>query len=256
MSKLLEGKTAIVTGSNRGIGRAILEKFAENGANVFACARTRTEEFEKDTNELSARYGVDIMPVYFDFSDSEAMKKAVQEIRGKGRKVDILVNNAGVLSEYQLFPMIPVSRVKKLFDVDYFAQMEFTQYIIRLMMKNKSGSIVFISSIASQEAFFSSYDYAACKAAINISMEQIAREMGALGIRANAVAPGVIETDMIKDVDEQSKKDILPSIYLNRYGTREDVANTVLFMASDLSSYITGQVIRVDGGLKPPRARW
>lgn len=253
--KLLEGKTAIVTGSNRGIGREILEKFAENGANVFACARKHTEQTEQDFAGLQERYGVEIIPVYFDFEDRQMIRQAVQEIKAHKKRIDILVNNAGVLSEYQLFGLIPIDRVKKLFEIDYFAQMEFTQYILRIMQKN-GGSIVFISSIAALDAFFSSYDYAACKSAMNISMEQIAREMGACGIRANAVAPGVIETDMIKDVDAKSKESLLPSIYLNRYGTKTDVANAVLFLASDMSSYITGQVLRVDGGIAPPRAKW
>lgn len=253
--KLLEGKTAIVTGSNRGIGREILEKFAENGANVFACARKQTEQFEQDIDELRKKYGVEIFPVYFDFEDQQMIKQAVKEIRSTGKKIDVLVNNAGVLSDYQLFGLIPIDHAKKLFEINYFAQMEFTQYILRMMNKS-GGSIVFISSIAALDAFFSSYDYAACKAAMNISMEQIAREMGCRGIRANAVAPGVIETDMIKNVDEGAKKSLLPSIYLNRFGTKEDVANAVLFLASEMSSYITGQVLRVDGGIAPPRARW
>ena len=257
MSDLVKGKTAIVTGSNRGIGKSIVEKLAQNGAKtIFACARKQNNEFEKDMASLSKTSSTNIVPVYFDLEDKEAMKEAVKKIRSISKNIDILVNNAGILSEYNLFYMISAEKVKKTFEVDYFAQIEFTQYIARIMQKNKSGSIIFISSIASIDAFFSSFDYAACKAAINVSALQMAKELGGQGIRVNVIAPGVIETDMIKDVDKKSKEDLLPSIYLNRYGTKEDVANTVLFMASDLSSYITGQVLRVDGGITPPRARW
>ena len=257
MSDLVKGKTAIVTGSNRGIGKSIVEKLAQNGAEtIFACARKQNNEFEKDMASLSKTSSTNIVPVYFDLEDKEAMKEAVKKIRSISKNIDILVNNAGILSEYNLFYMISAEKAKKTFEVDYFAQIEFTQYIARIMQKNKSGSIIFISSIASIDAFFSSFDYAACKAAINVSALQMAKELGGQGIRVNVIAPGVIETDMIKDVDKKSKEDLLPSIYLNRYGTKEDVANTVLFMASDLSSYITGQVLRVDGGITPPRARW
>jgi len=256
MEAMLNKKTAIITGSNRGIGHAILEKFAANGANVFACARTESESFEKDIKELEAKYDVVIRPIYFDFENRESIINAVKQIRSYREKIDALINNAGILSDYQLFTMISIDQVKKIFDIDFFAQMEFTQYIARLMQRNSSGSITFISSIASLDAFFSSYDYAACKAAVNVSVVQLARELGAQGIRVNAVAPGVIETDMIKDVDQSSKESLLPSIYLNRYGTKDDVANAVLFLSSDLSSYITGQIIRVDGGIAPPRARW
>lgn len=256
MSGLLKGKTAIVTGSNRGIGRAIVEAFAANGAEIFACARRRTETFELDMRQLAECYHTEVHPVYFDFENRQEMITAVKEIRKCGIPIDILVNNAGILSDYQRFLMISIEKVKQLFDVDFFAQMEFTQLIARLMQRNKSGSIIYISSIASLDAFFSSYDYAACKAAVNVAMRQQARELGESGIRVNAVAPGVIETDMIKDVDKESKMSLLPAIQLKRFGTREDVASAVLFMASDLSSYITGQILRVDGGITPPRANW
>ena len=256
MDGLLQNKTAVVTGANRGIGRAIVETFAAHGASIFACARKKTDSFVRDMQQIETQYGVKIFPIFFDFEIREEMVTAVKEIRSYKIPLDILVNNAGILSDCQRFLMIPMDKVKKLFDVDYFAQMEFTQLIARLMQRNKKGSIIYISSIASLDAFFSSYDYAACKAAINISMCQQARELGEQGIRVNAVAPGVIETEMIQNVDQASKQDLLPAIQLCRYGNKQDVANAVLFMASDLAGYITGQILRVDGGITPPRATW
>ncbi len=253
---MLKGKTAIVTGSNRGIGREIVEVFAENGADIFACARNASCEFEEDMKKLSDKNNCNIYTVYFDLSDSNTIKKAVMDIRSKHKKIDILINNAGILSEYQRFLMMPMERVRNLFEIDYFSQMEFTQMVARNMQKNKEGSIVFISSIASIDAFFSSFDYGACKAAINLSVKQLSREMGEVGIRVNAVAPGVIETEMIKDVNKKSKESLLPAISLKRYGNKRDVANAVLFLASEMSLYITGQVLRVDGGIAPPRATW
>lgn len=256
MADLLSGKTAVVTGSNRGIGRTIVETLAAHGAAVFACARKPDEAFEADMAELARSRGVAIRPVYFDFADKDGMTRAVREIRSEKRPIDILVNNAGVLSPYRRFLMTPTDDVRKLFEVDFFAQMDFTQLMARLMQRNQAGSIVYISSIASLDTFFSSYDYAACKAAVNAALRQQARELGESGIRVNGVAPGVIETDMIKDVDAESKQSLLPAIQLGRFGTRQDVANVVLFLASELSSYMTGQILRVDGGISPPRAYW
>lgn len=257
MSDLLKDKTAIITGSNRGIGRAILQVFAENGATIFACARKKDDEFERDIKQLEEVTGSVIYPIYFDLCNSEEIKKAVKEIRNKKLSIDILVNNAGILSKYQLrFTMLPIDQAKKLFEIDFFAQMEFTQFISRIMQKDKKGSIIYLSSIAGIDAFFSSYDYVACKAAIIGAMKQQAREFGRCKIRVNSVAPGIIETDMIAVLDKDTLNSIKPAVILERFGTAREVANTVLFLASDLSSYITGQVIRVDGGTSPPKADW
>ena len=256
MSNFLQGKNIIVTGSNRGIGRKIVEVLVTAGANVFACARVRTDEFEKDMKELAESANTQIRTFYFDLCNAEEIKDAVKSIRATKERIDGLVNNAGILSEYQRFTMMPIEHVKKVFEVDFFAQMEFTQLIARLMQRNRSGSIVYISSIASQDGFFSSYDYAACKAAINVAMLQQARELGESGIRVNAVAPGLVMTDMIKDNNKKNLEAIIPAIMLKRFGTTMEIANTVMFLLSDLASYITGQVLRVDGGTNPPRANW
>lgn len=254
--RLLDHKNAVVTGSNRGIGRAIVEAFAKQGATVFACARSKSTEFEADMHGLEEQYACEIIPIYFDLCDSDELKEGVKEIRARKLPIDILVNNAGILSEYESFMMMPMGKVRKLFDVDFFAQMEFTQLIARIMQKNKRGSIVYISSIASMDAFFASYDYVACKAAINAAMKQQARELGQSGIRVNVIAPGIVRTDMIENSDEYHLNSILPAIMLQRFGTRKEIADAVLFLASDLASYITGQILRVDGGTNPPKANW
>lgn len=256
MSRLLEGKTAVVTGANRGLGRAILLKLAEHGARVYACARTENPEFEADLEAVSQRCGVEIYPIYFDMCDSEGMKAGVKKMKRYGHPIDILVNNAGMLSEYQRFNMMDMAGVRKLFDVNFFGQMELTQLVSRLMQRNNRGSIVYISSIAAMDAFFSSFDYVACKAAINGAMKQQARELGAFNIRVNAIAPGLVETDMIKGSDKGHLEAIVPAIVLGRFGKPEEIADSVVFFASDLSTYVTGQVLRVDGGTTPPRANW
>lgn len=256
MSRLLEGKTAIITGSNRGIGYGILKKMAQHGARVFACARKQNDEFEFNAASIAKEHNVEIIPIYFDMCDSEAMKEAVKKIRSFKYAVDLLVNNAGILSNYQRFNMMSLDDVRKLYDVDFFAQMELTQLISRLMQRNKRGSIIYISSIAGMDAFFSSFDYVSCKAAINGAMKQQARELGQFGIRVNSIAPGIVETGMIEDSNRDNLKSILPAVMLGRFGSVDEIADVAVFLGSEMSSYVTGQVLRVDGGTNPPRANW
>lgn len=257
MKELLKGKTAIVTGANRGIGEAIVKKFTEQGCNVIACARKKNEEFENKCAVLEQLYHVRVIPIYFDLENKEEMELAVKTIRNEKQQIDILVNNAGILSEYINFSMMPIEKVRETFNIDYFSQMLFTQYIVRLMMRAKGDrSIIFISSIASLDGFFSSYDYCACKAAINTSVIQLARELGTSSIRVNAVAPGLVMTDMIKENDSSALEAIIPAIMLRRFGEKEEIAAVVAFLASEEAKYITGQIVRVDGGTNPPKSNW
>ncbi len=242
---LLKGKTAIITGCNRGIGKAILEKFAENGANIFACARKDYPEFVENINALAEKYSVEITPIYFDMTDEDAMKNAVMSIRKSRRNIDILVNNAGILADFNLFQMTPVENMRKVFEVNFFAQMKLTQYISRLM---KNGSIIFISSVVALDGSPGQIGYVGSKSALIGATKTLSIELGQFNIRVNAVAPGIIETDMGDELNQELAQDIIERSALKRRGTPIEVANTVLFLASDLSNYITGQYIRVDGG--------
>lgn len=247
---LLEGKVAIVTGSNRGIGKAIVEKLALEGANVFACARTQTNSFEGFIKELSKKTGVQITPVYFDMNNIEAMLDAIKQIKSFKMKIDVLVNNMGIAGD-TLFQMTKKENAQSMMDTNFFCTFEFTQYIVKLMDRKATTSIINITSVAAQESFPGMISYAASKAALESMTRTLSKELGNQKIRVNAIAPGFTATEMIKNsvTNEQFLENIIQSTSLKRLAEPEEIANTVLFLASDLSSYVTGQIIRVDGGL-------
>jgi 3-oxoacyl-[acyl-carrier protein] reductase len=246
--KLLEGKNAIVTGCARGIGRKILEVFVINGANVWACAREQTEDFNKNAIYLSEKCGVKVVPVYFDLTDKEQMKIAVKQIISDKMKVDILVNNAGITYN-ALYQMSTIEQIHRTLEVNFIAPYLFTQYIVKLMLKNKSGSIINIASTAGLDGNSGRSVYGASKASVICATKALAEELGDKGIRANSIAPGITQTDMLDSMNEKVINETILKTDTKRRGKTDDIANAVLFLASDLSSYITGQVLRVDGGM-------
>lgn len=248
---LLKGKHGIVTGCSRGIGKAILEAFARNGANVFACVRQVTEEFEAYAESLAKECSVKIFPMAFDLCDEDGARRAVADIRKRHCPVDVLVNNAGAIPENALFQMTPLANMRNLFEVNFFAQMRLVQYVSRLMQRNKNGgSIIQMASVAGLDGFPGQLEYAGSKAAMVGATRALAREFGRDGIRVNAIAPGIIDTEMGNAMEERLSEDLIGHSALGRKGTPEEVADVAVFLASDLSGYITGQVIRVDGGMR------
>lgn len=244
--RILEGKNAIVTGCARGIGHQILETFAANGANVWACARKQTEEFDNYASDLSQKYGVKITPLYFELTDKEQMKAIVKQIMAEKVSVDVLVNNAGITYN-ALYQMSTIDQIHQTLEVNFIAPYLFTQYIVKLMLKNKSGSIVNIASSAGLDGNSGRSIYGASKAAVICATKALAEELGDKGIRANSIAPGITQTDMLSSMTEEVINETVMGTDMKRPGKTEDIANAVLFLASDLSSYITGQVLRVDG---------
>ena len=247
---MLSRKTAVITGCLQGIGQSVMEVFARNGADIFACSYRQTDEFEAHIAALRAECGVSIVPVYFDFSDEASMKAAVKTIQSAKQPIDALVNVAGINRD-AYFPMMSRQELQTTFDVNFFSQMAFTQYIVRLMQRNPAAqkSIVFTSSISALDGNEGQCAYAASKGALISAMKTLSRELGPKGIRVNAVAPGVIKTPMTDALTAEQLSHTLRNSELGRVGLPEEVANVILFLSSERAAYMTGQVIRVDGGI-------
>lgn len=248
MMKMLEGKNVIVTGTARGIGHKMVQVFAQNGANVFAHARKETQEHMQFCEQLAEKENVQIIPVYFDLQDEDAIKNAVKSIRSTKLSIDGLVNNAGVTYN-ALFQMTNMDELRKQFEVNFFAPYLFTQYISKLMIRNKKGSIVNVSSSAALDGNSGKSAYGASKAALLTMTLSIAEELGISGIRANVICPGVTETDMVSTMPEYISEVQKEAAFLKKLAKTDDIANTALYLLSDYSSYITGQIFRVDGGV-------
>jgi 3-oxoacyl-[acyl-carrier protein] reductase len=246
---LLKNKTAVITGSNKGIGKAILNVFSQNGANVISCIRKKTEEFEESISKIEKKYNNKVIIKEVDFIDEEIAKKVGTEISFENKKIDILVNNAGII-ETSLFQMTPIKKFKEIFQVNYFSQITFSQQIIKNMIKNKFGSIVYVSSTSGLDGNEGRGAYSDSKAAIISKSKVLSKELGRFNIRVNTVCPGLTNTSMaVKNTSEKNIKTTLDKLSINRMASPEEIANSVLFLSSDLSSYITGQTIRVDGGM-------
>jgi 3-oxoacyl-[acyl-carrier protein] reductase len=248
--KLTENKVAIVTGGSRGIGEAIASKLAENGANV-AFSYVSSEEKAKALEEKLQSFGVKAKAYKSnagDFTDSENM---VNEVIKEFGTVDILVNNAGISKDNLLLRMTP-EQWDEVMTTNLKSVYNMTKQVIRPMMKARKGSIINMSSIIGMRGNAGQSSYAASKAGIIGFTKSVAAELGSRNIRCNAIAPGFVETDMTHYLKEgEASKSFLDKIPLGRFGSAEEIANVTLFLASDLSSYITAQVISVCGGLNP-----
>lgn len=247
-SSMLAGKSVVVTGSARGIGAAIVEACAAQGANVFACARKENADFAAGLDALSQQYGVECVPLYFDMCNAEAMKEAVKEIHSSKRAINGLVNNAGIVSEPASFVMMDMGTMRQVMETNFFSAMAFTQYMVRLMQRGDGGSIINVSSIAALDGTPGQLDYVVSKGAMIAATKELAYELASDGIRVNAVAPGVIETDMGRAVSEDLTQEALSRSVFHRLGAPKEIASVVAFLLSDESSFLTGQIIRADGG--------
>jgi len=242
---MLKRKIALVTGCGRGIGKSLAEKFAENGATVYANARksgTLTSLCSKDYGEGA------IIPIYFDVTDKIARKQAFIKIMKEQGRLDCLVNNAGILVD-TLITMLDGATLRNIYEVNVFAVVEMMSYASRIMSKQNSGTIINITSICGVEGGMRGQTaYSSSKGAVIALTKTAAKELGEFGVRVNAVAPGFIDTDMFRSGPRDIQKKLVEGVYLNhRVGLPDEVADLCVFLASDNSSYVNGENIRVDG---------
>ncbi len=245
---MLKGKNAIITGARRGIGRAAVQIFAENGANIWACARKKEMDFESDMKRLAEENGVWIQPIYFELTEEEQIKTAIKEIISEKKKIDILANIAGI-AYGGLLSMTSMEVIRQVFEVNFFSQILIMQLISRYMTRQKSGSIINVSSVAGMDSEAGYTAYGSSKAALAFATKTISCELAKVGIRVNAVAPGLLDTDMGACIESGAKARMMEACSMERLGTSEEVARVIAFLASEQASFITGQVIRVDGGM-------
>lgn len=247
---MLSGKNVVITGALQGIGKATLEYFAQNRANVWACALKPSVEFEEFCKELETKNAVWIKPIYFDLTNSDEIKAAVKSIQSTKQPIDALINIAGMAKD-AIFHMVSMDTMKLVFEVNYFSQILFSQYITKLMLRNPNpSSVVFVSSISAIDGNAGQLAYGSSKAALIGAMKTMSKELASKGIRVNAIAPGVINTDMNKVVPQEIIDEKIKTMDIKRMGEASEIASVLAFLASDLSKHITGQVIRIDGGIK------
>ena len=245
--ELLQGKVALITGASRGIGRGIAEQFAKAGCKVAFTYRGNTTAAQELEQQL-ATAGVEAKAYQSDASDFDAAHKLVDEVISDFGQVDILINNAGITKD-GLLMRTSQEDFDAVIDVNLKSIFNMTKAISRPMMKARGGSIINMSSVVGIKGNAGQSNYAASKAGIIGFTKSIALELGSRNIRCNAIAPGFIETEMTAAIPEDKVKEWRSAIPLKRGGTPEDVANACLFLASDMSSYVTGQTIQVDGGM-------
>lgn len=245
--KLLEGKVALITGAARGIGKAIALKYAQEGCNI-AFTDLVIDENGKKTEEEIAAFGVKVKGYASNAADFEACHNVVAEVVKDFDRLDILVNNAGITKDGLMMRMTE-AQWDAVINVNLKSAFNFVHAVTPVMMRQRTGSIINMASVVGVHGNAGQCNYSASKAGMIGLAKSIAQELGSRGVRANAIAPGFIITDMTAQLSEEIRNEWCQKIPLRRGGTPEDVANIATFLASDMSSYVTGQVIQVDGGM-------
>lgn len=244
----LTGKVAVVTGAARGIGFAIAEMFAAHGANLVLNARSDENRLAAQSQHLAERFSITCEFVTGNMSDPSTADALAKKAFSCARRLDIFVNNAGILQD-GLIGMIPAADIDHVINVNLKSVLHGTQAAARVMRRSGGGSIINLSSIIGRFGNTGQLVYSASKAGVIGATLSAAKELAPLGIRVNAIAPGFIKTDMTAKLPSEKYDERIQSIAMKRIGSAEDVANCALFLASDLSSYVTGQIIGVDGGM-------
>lgn len=244
---ILAGKKILVTGSSRGIGKAIVTKFLLEGARVWGIC-TKPSSSKSEFEEIAKANNTEFYELYANASDTEAWGDTIKKVLEESGGLDVLVNNAGITRDGLSFRM-KMDDWKAVLDVNLTASFVACQLVAASMIRSRKGSIINMSSIVGIHGQGGQTNYAASKAGLIGLTKSLAKETGSRGVRVNAIAPGYIKTDMTDVLPDDVKNSILETVPLKRMGLPEDIANTALFLASDLSTYISGQVIGVDGGM-------
>lgn len=245
---LLNGKTALITGASRGIGKAIALRFAGEGASNIAFTHLHDGVEAEQTRLALEALGARVLVFDSDASDFEAAEQIAKEVSESFGRIDILVNNAGITKDGLLMRMTE-QQWDLVLKVNLKSAFNFTHAVVPIMARQRAGSIINMSSVVGVGGNAGQCNYAASKAGLIALSKSVAKEMGSRGIRNNCIAPGFIVSDMTNSLPEEYRKKVLDGIPLRRGGTPEDVANVALFLASDLSSYLTGQVLSCCGGM-------
>lgn len=244
---MLKGKNVIVTGATRGIGREIALTLAQNEANIAMNYRNLNSEVEDLINEIKS-FGVDALAIKCDVSITEEVDNFVKEVKSHYNTIDVLVNNAGITKDGLILRM-KEEDFDDVLDVNLKGTFNTTKSVSSIMVRQKYGKIINISSVVGIAGNAGQCNYAASKAGVIGFSKSVARELASRNINVNVVAPGYINTDMTKNLPDKVKEEIIKSIPMKKIGDPKEVANLVLFLSSNLSDYITGQVINVDGGM-------
>lgn len=244
---MLKGKYALITGASKGIGKEIAETFAANGANVVLLGRN-LDQLNETKKKIVKKYNVTCEIYQCDIKIDDDLASVFTDLKSKGIKLNILVNNAGVMMDAPLM-MVKNDTIEANIETNLIAAIKVTKYAMKSMVAARNGSIINISSIVGRFGSAGQSVYSASKSGLIGFSKSLSKELAPLNIRVNVLAPGFIETDLTKDLSDKVKEKTLSNIGMRRFGQSKDVANAALFLASDLSAYITNQIIGVDGGM-------
>ena len=242
-------KLVCITGADGGIGREISKKFASEGATLILTSIAESKAFTDFVAELENDYQVEVHPFFFDLSDEDALKEGLKAIKALKLKINVLINNAG-MPHLAILPFTRMSDVKKVFQVKYFAQLQITQSLLSIIAKDGSGCILNAASIAGIDGDMGNAVYGATKASMILFTKVLSKELAASRIRVNAVAPGLTQTPFADAMGDKAKASMEEISSMGRLATPKEIANAYFFLASEDASFINGQVLRVDGGVK------